>query len=143
MIPINIIRRKEPVVNLYQVTKMDDEKRRVFGFFSVVEKDGKPVVDYQGDIIDSDDLEEAAYKYVMYSRMGDECHDERAKAMLIESCFFSKEKQKALGIDLSKVCWWGGFYIMDNELWEKVKSGKYSMFSIGGRSNFEFPKSPK
>lgn len=136
MVQINIV-RKNPVVDLHSITKMDEEKRRVFGFFSVVEKDGKPVVDYQGDVIESDDLEEAAYKYVMYSRMGDERHDERAKAMLIESCYFSKEKQNALGIDLGKVCWWGGFHITDDALWEKVKSGQYSMFSIGGRSQIE------
>ena len=72
------IRRSEPQVSIEKVTKMDEEKRRVFGFFSVVEENGKPVIDYQGDVIDSDDLEEAAYKYVMYSRMGDERHDERA-----------------------------------------------------------------
>lgn len=133
------IRRSEPQVSIEKVTKMDEEKRRVFGFFSVVEENGKPVIDYQGDVIDSDDLEEAAYKYVMYSRMGDERHDERAKAMLIESVYFSKEKQAALGIDLGKVCWWGGFYITDDDLWEKVKSGQYSMFSIGGRSKVVKP----
>lgn len=133
------IRRSGQQVAIDKLTKMDEEKRRVFGFFSVVEENGKPVIDYQGDIIDAGDLEEAAYKYVMYSRMGDERHDERAKAVLIESVFFSKEKQAALGIDLGKVCWWGGFYITDDELWNKVKSGQYSMFSIGGRSQIVKP----
>lgn len=136
---INIIKpQSEPEV-ITKMNRVDEEKRRVFGFFSVVEENDKEVIDYHGDVIASDDLEEAAYKYVMYSGMGDERHDERAKAMLIESMFFSKEKQAALGIDLGKVCWWGGFYILDDALWQKVKSGQYPMFSIGGRSQIEKP----
>ena len=116
-------------------SKIDDEKRQVFGFFSVVEENGKPLVDYQGDVISPDELEKAAYSYVINSRMGDERHDERPKAVLIESMFFSKEKQEALGIDLNMVAWWGGFLVQDEELWQKIKSGRYSMFSIGGRSD--------
>lgn len=121
--------------DLSKFSKIDEEKRQVFGFFSVIEEDGNQVVDYQGDVILSDDMEKAAYDYVRNSRMGDERHDERPKAVLIESMYFSKEKQRALGIDLKKVAWWGGFLIEDEELWQKVKSGRYSMFSIGGRSD--------
>lgn len=138
-ITINIIKPQPEQQVIAKMNRVDEEKRRVFGFFSVIEENDKEVVDYHGDVIASDDLEEAAYKYVMYSGMGDERHDERAKAMLIESMFFSKEKQMALGIDLGKVCWWGGFYILDDDLWQKVKSGQYPMFSIGGRSQIEKP----
>lgn len=138
-ITINIIKPQPEQQVITKMNRVDEEKRRVFGFFSVVEENDKEVIDYHGDVIASDDLEEAAYKYVMYSGMGDERHDERAKAMLIESMFFSKEKQMALGIDLGKVCWWGGFYILDDDLWQKVKSGQYPMFSIGGRSQIEKP----
>lgn len=139
MIRINIIKSHPEQEVFSKMHSVDSEKRRVFGFFSVVEEGEKEVIDYHGDVIPAEDLEEAAYKYVMYSGMGDEGHDERAKAMLIESMFFSKEKQRALGINLGKVCWWGGFYIMDDDLWQKVKSGKYPMFSIGGRSQIEKP----
>lgn len=138
-ITINIIKPQPEQQVIAKMNRVDEEKRRVFGFFSVSEENDKEVIDYHGDVIASDDLEEAAYKYVMYSGMGDERHDERAKAMLIESMFFSKEKQMALGIDLGKVCWWGGFYILDDDLWQKVKSGQYPMFSIGGRSQIEKP----
>lgn len=30
------------------------------------------------------------------------------------------------------VGWWIGFRVTDDDVWEKVKSGEYSMFSIGG-----------
>ena len=30
------------------------------------------------------------------------------------------------------VGWWIGFKVLDEEVWEKVKDGTYSMFSIEG-----------
>lgn len=131
--------RKEAdcVVELRDVKKADDDKRQVFGFFSVVEVGGVPVVDRQGDAITAKDLEESVYKYMKFSRMGDERHDGRCKAVLIESMFFSKEKQEALGIDLGFVGWWGGFEIIDPSMWEKVKAGEYKSFSIGGAGRRE------
>ncbi len=122
-------------VNKIEAT--DEEQRLVFGFFSVVEVDGNPVVDLQGDVITSKDIENAAYKYMRFSRMGDDRHDERAKAVIVESMVFTKEKQKLLGIDLGFVGWWGGFKVLDDALWKNFKSGKYEGFSIGGRGRRE------
>ena len=115
----------------------DEDQHLVFGFFSVVEVDGVPVVDLQGDVITSKDIESAAYKYMRFSRMGDDRHDERAKAVIVESMVFTKEKQKLLGIDLGFVGWWGGFKVLDDALWKNFKSGKYEGFSIGGRGRRE------
>lgn len=120
------------VVKMEKVQRTDEDKRQVFGFFSVVELAGEPVVDSQGDIIKSSDIEEAIYKYVKHSRMGDERHDSRAKMTMIESMYFSKEKQAALGIDLGCVCWWGGFEVNDTAMWNRFKNGEYQGFSIGG-----------
>lgn len=125
------------VVRLEKVQKMDEDKKQVFGFFSVVEAGGVPVIDSQGDVILSEDLEKSVYKYVKVSRMGDDRHDGRCKAILIESMFFSKEKQQALGIDLGLVGWWGGFEIIDDVMWAKIKAGEYESFSIGGAGNYE------
>lgn len=124
-------------LKMAKVTKADEEKRLVFGFFSVVEVGGMPVVDLQGDVIAAKDIEDAAYRYMQFSRMGDDRHDERCKAVLIESMVFTKEKQQALGIDLGIVGWWGGFKVLDDTLWENFKSGKYESFSIGGRGHRE------
>lgn len=124
-------------IKMQSVHKSDAEKRQVFGFFNVVEVNGVPVVDSQGDVISSTDLEESVYKYMKFSRMGDERHDGRCKATLIESMYFSKEKQAALGIDLGFVGWWGGFEIHDSAMWEKVKNGEYQSFSIGGTGRRE------
>lgn len=124
-------------VKMEKLTKAVDEKRQVFGFFSIVEENGVPLIDCQGDIIPVEDIEKAAYKYVKFSRMGDDRHDERCKATLIESMVFTKEKQEALGIDLGVVGWWGGFEVHDDALWQNFKEGKYEGFSIGGRGSRE------
>lgn len=128
---------KELTVRLEKVQKADDDKRQVFGFFSVVEAGGVPVIDSQGDVMLSQDLEKAVYKYVKFSRMGDDRHDGRCKAILIESMYFSKEKQQALGIDLGMVGWWGGFEVIDDVMWAKIKTGEYESFSIGGAGRYE------
>ena len=43
-----------------------------------------------------------------------------------------KDVQKALGIDLGKVGWFGAMRFRDDEVWAAVKSGKFRAFSIGG-----------
>lgn len=127
----------ELTVHLDKVHKAVEDKRQVFGFFSVIEADGIPVIDSQGDVMLSQDLEKAVYKYVKFSRMGDDRHDGRCKATLIESMYFSKEKQEALGIDLGLVGWWGGFEVHDDVMWAKIKAGDYESFSIGGAGRYE------
>ena len=43
---------------------------------------------------------------------------------------------KAMGIPegILPVGWWIGFKVTDPEVWEKVKDGTYSMFSIEGEA---------
>ncbi len=116
----------------YKVTKVDEEQRVVFGWFSIVEEDGQAVIDKHGDIIPVEDIEKAVYDFVENSRMAGEMHVNMGVGHLVESVFFSADKQMALGINLGKIGWWGGFRITDDEVWKKVKQGYYPSFSIGG-----------
>lgn len=119
------------------IEKIDEDLRQIFGWASVASVDGKPVIDYQGDIIGEDDLEKMAYDFVLESRLGDEMHKSTPVATLIESMVFTAEKQKALGVDLKKVGWFVGFQIHDDAAWKAVKDGTYKAFSIGGRAKRE------
>lgn len=126
----------------HTILKSDDDKRLVFGWASVsVTLDGVPLEDRQSDIIDPDELESAAYEYVLNFRDGGEEHipSLRKKARLVESCVFTKEKQAALGLPEGAlpVGWWIGFYVDDDEAWEKIKNGTYKMFSIEGTATRE------
>jgi Putative phage serine protease XkdF len=115
-----------------KIMKTDAEQQLIFGWASVVEKDGVAVIDKQGDIIPVEELENAAYDFTLYSRDGGDMHDRRGVAKLVESMVFTTEKQKALGIDLKQVGWWVGFKVTDKELWAAHKRGERPEFSIGG-----------
>ena len=109
----------------------------MFGWASIaVTVDGTQLEDRQHDVIDPEDLEEAAYEYVLHFRDAGEEHAEslRKKGRLVESCVLTREKQAAMGIPEGAVPegWWIGFRIDDDAAWEKVKDGTYRMFSIEG-----------
>ena len=123
----------------FTITKADEDKRLVFGWALVsADKDGNKLIDHQGDMVDPDDLEEGAYEYVLNFRDAGEEHigTLRKKARMVESCVFTPEKMKAIGIPEGTipVGWWIGFYVDDDTTWERIKSGKYKMFSIEGKA---------
>lgn len=115
-----------------KISKVDAEKRMVFGWASIVEKDGIIQIDAHDDTISVDELEKMAYDYVVECRNGGEMHETIGVSTMIESMVFTKDKQEQMGIDLGMTGWWVGFKIHDDGVWEGVKSGKYSAFSIGG-----------
>lgn len=124
--------------NTFSICKSDDDKRLIFGWASVaIRTDGNQVLDWQKDIIDPEDLEEAVYNYVLDFRASGEEHIPglRNKGRLVESVVFTKEKMRAMGIPEGLVPegWWIGFYIDDDNAWAKVKDGTYQMFSIEGQ----------
>lgn len=122
-----------------KVAKVDRDKFLIFGWASVaVDAEGKAVVDSQGDIIDIADLEKAAYNFVLSDGYGSEMHTGKHVARLVESIVFTDDKIAALGLEGTiQRGWWCGFKIHDAEVWQKVKTGEYTMFSIGGRATRE------
>ena len=116
-------------------TKADDERRLAFGFASVAEVDGQPVVDSQGDVISIDELETAAYNFVADSRTAGLMHEKTGVATLIESFVITPEKAEIFGLDNVPFGWFVGFKVTDDATWQRIKSGELGMFSIGGRAN--------
>ncbi len=119
------------------IFKSDDEKQYAFGWANIsVRADGEQLVDWQRDMIDPEDLEEAAYKFVELYREGGEMHERGGVAVLIESIVFTPEKLKAMGLPENglPIGWWIGFHVTDPDVWKKVKDGTYSMFSIEGQA---------
>lgn len=118
----------------FKVEKADEEQRLIFGWASVATVSGQEVVDRQGDIIPVEELERAAYDFVLNSRTHGHMHETKGTGRLIESCVFSAEKQRALGIDLQKEGWWVGFIVENDDIWAAIKRGELPEFSIGGRA---------
>lgn len=116
------------------ITKADPDQQLIFGWASVVEKNGVIIIDKQGDAIPEWALEPAAYDFVLESRQHGDMHRNVGTGRLVESCVFTHEKQKALGIDLGLVGWWTGFKVDSPELWAAHKRGDRPEFSIGGKA---------
>lgn len=116
------------------IMKIEPDQRLIFGWASIVEKDGAAIVDKQGDIIPIKELENAAYEFTLNSRNGGDMHSRPNLAKLVESAVFTEDKQKALGVDLGFVGWWVGFKVHDDELWAAHKRGERPEFSIGGQA---------
>lgn len=128
--------KENVILKAKKIVKSIDEQRLVFGFFSVIDINGETVYDLDNDAFDSTAFEKAVYAYVENYSRADAEHNEKPIGKLVESMFFSTEKQIMLGIDLNGVAWWGGFHINDDDAWEKVKKGEYGMFSIGGKGKY-------
>lgn len=130
-----------------EISKVDDDKRQVFGWCSLSKVNGEPVVDRQNDFVPLDEIEKSAYKYVLESRKGGDMHKRQMKkgfgdpqdepvhtADLIESFVVTPEKLKQMGLDEDALPhgWWVGFKVNDEDQWQMVKDGKRTGFSIHG-----------
>jgi len=115
-----------------KILKMDVDQHLVYGWASIVEEDGKPITDSHGDVIEPDELTKAAHYFVSEYRKAKLMHGGVAIGEIVESIVFSKDIQKALGINLNKIGWFIGLKVHDEEVWQKFKSGELAMFSIGG-----------
>ena len=124
----------------FEVVKADDDEMLAFGWLYVAKmEDGRQVVDASGDVIDVPTLEKASYEFVLKYRDAGERHQKedgeiKPVGKLVECMVFTPEKIEALGIPdgVMKQGIWVGFKIDEPETWEKVKSGEYKMFSLGG-----------
>jgi hypothetical protein len=133
--PIPSIPAEDIIKGRFKIQKSDDGEMLAFGWANVaISASGEQLQDYHEDMIDVDELEQAAYAFVELYREGGEMHERGGCAVLVESMVFTKEKQTALGISdgIIPEGWWIGFKVTDPDVWDKVKDGTYSMFSIEG-----------
>lgn len=119
------------------ILKVDDEQRLIWGWASVIEENGVPVVDLQGDIIEENELEKAFYEFMAESRVGGTMHARGADGEVIKTggacggLVFTHAVQKILGIDIRKVAALVVMRVTDDEQWAVVKRGELSALSIG------------
>lgn len=118
-----------------RIVKMDEARNLVFGWANVsIRKDGETIEDLQGDMIDPEELEDAAYQFALHFGKTGVMHEGGPVGTLVESFMVTPEKLAKMGLehDALPLGLWVGFYIPDNAVFELVKSGHYSMFSIQG-----------
>lgn len=125
-----------------ELAKVDPDKRQVFGWAYVSHNaQGNVVVDKSGEFIDDvAELEDAAYTFVVKSRVGGADHRKDLMGTpvrvgtMIESVVFTPEKIAKMGIPegVMPIGWWVGFQVEDEQTWQDVKDGKKLAFSIQG-----------
>ena len=131
---------KSDVVN---IVKVDETKQLVFGFFNINKVGDELVFDSQQDAIPTEELEKAAYNYVLDARVQGDRHVRKGVGRLVESIVLTYEKQEAIKkcleaqgiiaeINLGCEGWFGGFKVDDEDVWQSILKGDYPAFSIGG-----------
>lgn len=115
------------------IAKADPETHMVRGWASVVERDGRPVIDGQGDVIALDDLRAAAHRFVAQARVSKAQHRGEPIGEVVESVIVDDDFAAAHGITHGDRCWWIGVQIHDPATWAKVEEGVLKSFSLGGK----------
>lgn len=124
---------------LSKPTSVDADQNLVFMWANIAfTKDGSQVTDLQGHMIDTDDLEAAAYNFALNRHTTGSMHKGEGFGDMIESIVFTPEKMAHMGIPegVLPVGWWTGFKIPPGEF-AKVKDGEYRMASIQGGAKLE------
>lgn len=114
------------------IAKIDEDQRIVWGWASMANLNGQPVIDSQQDIIAVEDLQFAAHDFMRESRVGGQMHKVFGIGTVVDSIVLTKGLQDALGIDLGHESWLIGLHVTDDAAWARVKSGELREFSIGG-----------
>ena len=120
----------------FDIVKTDNNNNLAFGWaYVAITKEGEQVYDHSGEFVsDVDSLEMAAYAFNLAYRKSGEIHIGDAKGYLVESLMVTKEKLAKLGLpeDALPQGLWVGFHFPDDEVFAKVREGRYKMFSIQG-----------
>lgn len=132
----------EEEVAKVDISKADTDKRQVFGWAYVSkDHDGNQRVDLSGEVVVPEELEKAAYRYVLTSRSQGDLHQRIAKdaplvvGTMIESVVVTPEKIEKWGLQPGAMPtgWWVGFQVNDDTTWEEIKAGRRRQFSIHGK----------
>lgn len=119
------------------IVKDDGGQRLVFGWwYQSHGADGTQWVDYSGDVVDDpEEIEKTAYKFMVDRRTGDVMHEGRPVATVVESAVFTPDKLAKMKVPegVMPTGWWGGMKVHDDGVWDGVRSGRFSSFSIGGK----------
>ena len=117
----------------FNFEKSDPGGHYVRGWASVVSEGGKPVEDWQGDVIGMDELRKAAHGYVTRARVAKAMHQGDQVGQVVESVIIDDAFAKAHGITHDKRGWWIGMQVHDASVQKRVASGELKAFSIGGK----------
>ena len=113
----------------YLQFKEQDDQQIVYGVVS--EPD---TIDLQGDRLSAEEIRKACHKFMIESQRIGKQHLGPAEADIIES-YIAPVKFKCNDQVVRKGSWVMAVKVQDQDLWQAVKSGKITGFSIAGQGS--------
>lgn len=116
------------------IIKTDQDERLVWGWAYVSTINGEISLDHSGEYIKPEELVKAATNFMLDVRVAKAMHKGDKVGEVVHSMPITKELADSLGIQTEREGWVLCMKIHDESVWQQVKSGKLSAFSIGGRA---------
>lgn len=125
----------ETVTKSVKIWKSTTEERYVLGIVLEPTKE-MGEADSQGDVYSAEEIRQAAYRFMEKSQTMGIQHKEAAgdRIKVLES-WIAREDATIEGQPVVAGTWLLGARIVDDELWEAVKNGDFTGWSIGGVAN--------
>lgn len=123
---------KDNLVEKFQVLKTYDEQRIVYGWASVITRNGNPVIDLQGEVIKSAELVRFTADFMESERTSLHEHQGQRVGTVIHSFPIVDDIAKSLGLMSDREGWIVGVKVNDENVWKGIKSGELRGFSVGG-----------
>ena len=125
-----------PFTKSLAIIKTDTPRQIAYGWASIIERDGRAVVDLQHDQIALADLEKAVESFMSRGAPIKSMHAGGPIGYVVESFISSPDKLEKMGLDPDAMPrgWWIGVRVTDPETWSRIERGELRAFSIGGRA---------
>lgn len=137
---------EETTKRSFEILKRDDERRLIYGPVLIPEN-----FDLQDDIISAGEIENAAHNYLVKLSFHDDpeflqslgmnavskrgfMHTEFNRKIAVVESYIAPVDFEMGGRTITKGTWVGVVKVFDDEVWNLVKAGRITGFSIGGRS---------
>lgn len=117
-----------------KILKQLDEERLAFGWAYVSTVKGELSLDHSGEFIRPDQIAKAATNFMLSMRTAKRMHSGERIGEVVHSMPLTDDIAKALGIETDRQGWIVAVKVHDDAVWQDVKSGRLSAFSIGGRA---------
>ena len=116
------------------ILKVDVDERIVWGWAYVSTVKGVVSVDHSEESVSPEVLVKAATNFMLSVRTAKAMHQGGSVGEVVHSFPLTNELGKSLGVSSDREGWIICMKIHDEKVWQSVKSGELSAFSIGGRA---------
>jgi hypothetical protein len=114
------------------VLKAIESRRMIYGWGSVITKDGQPVTDRQQDVLKMDEFRDVVHDFMRNSQAGNVMHAGPDVGEILDSFVMDTEVAAAFGFNPGCEGWMVGYKVNSDAVWKRVLSGELQAFSIEG-----------